>query len=296
MGRQRGMRGDIVGWLTSFGFTVNQAKVYLSIVQSGRTHVGKISKDTQLYRQDIYRLLPKLEKMGLITKTIDKPYMIEALPVDKALETIVQKEKEKVNQKITYLERNLKEIVKTIQQQPAIKEEAHFTLLTTSEAVANRVQLTFKKKVRTFFLACTVEILESPAVEYFKESLQTVAEAKAKSRVIIVGLGERKAAEIAREIAPKDAQLTVKWIEKCASKNYEVIDDKEVWIGTQQKTQSGYPCLLWTNDLDIVESYHENFIETWKNPKATIIYSKRPQNDLPVAAIQTIMPTAPLLS
>ena len=91
------MQEDLVVKLESFGFTVNQAKVYLSIVQSGKTRVGKISKSTQLHRQDIYKLLPKLEKMGLITKTIDKPFMIEAVPIEKALETLITKEREKSN-------------------------------------------------------------------------------------------------------------------------------------------------------------------------------------------------------
>ena len=97
------MQEDLVEKMTNFGFTINQAKVYLSIVQSGKTGVGRISKNTQLHRQDIYKLLPKLEKMGLITRTIDKPFMIEALPVKKALESIILKEKEKADQRITQL-------------------------------------------------------------------------------------------------------------------------------------------------------------------------------------------------
>jgi DNA-binding MarR family transcriptional regulator len=63
---------DLVIKLESFGFTVNQAKVYLCIVQCGKTRVGKIAKTTQLHRQDIYKLLPKLEN-GLITKPLTNP-------------------------------------------------------------------------------------------------------------------------------------------------------------------------------------------------------------------------------
>src|SRR4030042_4145823 len=118
------MQEDLVVKMTDFGFTVNQAKVYLSIVQSGKTGVGHISKNTSLHRQDIYKLLPKLEKMGLITRTIDKPFMIEALPVKKALESIILKEKEKSNQRIALLEKNLNELSETIQQQPESKEDA----------------------------------------------------------------------------------------------------------------------------------------------------------------------------
>jgi hypothetical protein len=39
--------------------------------------------------------LPKLEKMGLITKTIHNPFMIEAIPVEKALDSLVSRERKK---------------------------------------------------------------------------------------------------------------------------------------------------------------------------------------------------------
>jgi sugar-specific transcriptional regulator TrmB len=56
------MQEDIIFKLTDFGFTVNQAKVYLSIVNSGSTHVGKISKETMLHRQDIIKYCLNLKK------------------------------------------------------------------------------------------------------------------------------------------------------------------------------------------------------------------------------------------
>ena len=139
------MQEELVVKLKNFGFTVNQAKVYLSIVQSGATHVGRISKTTQLHRQDVYKLLPKLEKMGLITKTIDKPFMIEAIPVEKALDSLVSSERKKAQERISHLENNLKDMVNELQEQPRIKEETRFTLLTTDEAIKNRGRLTFKK-------------------------------------------------------------------------------------------------------------------------------------------------------
>ncbi len=267
------MQEDIVEKLTNFGFTINQAKVYLSIAQSGRTHVGKISKDTQLHRQDIYKLLPKLEKMGLIIKTIDKPFMVEALPVDRALENIVLKEKEKASKKIEDLENNIKEITGSIQKQPASKEEARFTLLTTPEAVASRAQLIFKLKTKNFTLVTTLENLRGPVGAYFRELIQNIAAINAKSRLIVVDPQEREEAkQIVQKLAPKNGYFWVKLVPKCACKNYQVLDNKEVWIGTQQKTQAGYPCILWTNDRNIVESYRENFVEAWNSPKATTIY------------------------
>jgi sugar-specific transcriptional regulator TrmB len=266
------MQEDLVVKLASFGFTVNQAKVYLSIVQSGKTRVGRISRGTQLHRQDIYKLLPKLERMGLITKTIDKPFMIEAIPIDEALETLISKEKDKANERISHLENNLKEMITAIQMQPEIKEEARFTLLTSDEAIKNRGRLIFKKTRKDFKIVASMEHITKPALHYFREFLQLIADNDAKLKLIIVTAeGKEEVKQTVEKIAPGNGQLKVKLINNCICKNYQIIYNKEVWISTQQKTETGFPCLLWTNDLNIVATYRENFETTWTHPKASIV-------------------------
>ena len=264
------MQEDLVVKLESFGFTVNQAKVYLSIVQSGKTRVGRISKGTQLHRQDIYKLLPKLEKMGLITKTIDKPFMIEAIPIDKALETLISKEREKSNERITHLENNLKEMVNSIQKQPEIKEEARFSLLTTDEAIRNRARLTFKKIKREFLLVTNIEHIQTSSM-HFRDFLQTIADSKAKTRLIIVTKDDNDMTKQAMEkIAPFTGQFAARSINKTTCKNYQIIDNKEIWIATQQKTETGNPCMLWTNDQNIIDVYKENFKKAWNRARSTV--------------------------
>jgi sugar-specific transcriptional regulator TrmB len=266
------MQEDLVVKLASFGFTINQAKVYLSIVQSGKTRVGRISRGTQLHRQDIYKLLPKLEKMGLITKTIDKPFMIEAIPIEEALETLITKEKDKAEKRISHLENNLKEMITAIQMQPENKEEARFTLLTSDEAIKNRGHLIFKKAKKEFKIVASMEHITKPALHYFREFLQLIVDNDARAELIIVTTEDKEEVkQTVEKIAPGKGEFKVKFITNSVCKNYQVIDNKEVWIATQQKTETGFPCLLWTNDLNIVGTYRENFQMTWTKPRAITV-------------------------
>lgn len=269
------MQQDLVVKLTNFGFTANQAKVYLSIVQSGRTRVERISKNTQLHRQDIYKLLPKLEKMGLIVKSIEKPFTVEAIPIEDGLGTVISKEKEKAKRKIAYLERNLKEIIDSIQSQPRIQEEARFTLLTTDQAILNKGRITFGHPRRKVMIVCTVEYVTMLVLHDLRIYLQTIADGNAKTRLVIVGSEDKEYAKgIVEKIAPSKGkgQFKAKWIDKSVCKNYQVIDNTEVWISTQQNTKKGYPCFLWTNDQNIIGTYSEHFKDIWNNPKAKTIY------------------------
>jgi HTH-type transcriptional regulator, sugar sensing transcriptional regulator len=266
------MQIDLVNRLAEFGFTVNQAKVYLDIVQAGSTSVGQISKNTLLHRQDIYKLLPKLEKMGLITLTIGKPVLIEALPIEKVLERLIAKEKEETNQRIARLERDLKELVEEIKQQPKLSSETRFTLLTTHMALKNRIYQTFCAKPNCFNIVSTTEHLKGLTGRFYKQFFRMLTSNSIKIQLIVVGA--EKPVELKRlieKITPRSGAFIAKAVDKCPSKDYQVVDGAEVWIATQQKTPEGFPSILWTNDLSMVETYSENFNEAWNNPKAVML-------------------------
>jgi len=285
------MSDDIVTKLVDFGFTINQAKVYLSIVQSGRTRVGRISKNTQLHRQDIYKLLPKLEKMGLITKTIDKPFMIEAIPFQKALENVILKEREKATQKITFLERNLREMVNALQNQPELKEEARFTLLSTDEAIKNKGKSIFKKPRKQFFLVTSPANIVKPGLHYYSDLFRNIADHKAKLRIVLISADSKEAVkQVLDKLASKNAIVQVKLLKKTVSKNFQIIDNQEAWVATQQRTELGYPCILWTNDSNVVDVYKEYFKKIWNDPKAKTVYRIEAKQSIPQLSDETLMP------
>jgi sugar-specific transcriptional regulator TrmB len=279
------MQKDYVSKLADFGFTTNQAKVYLSIIQSGKTNVGQISKNTLLHRQDIYKLLPKLEKMGLITLAIGKPVMIEALPVDKALWRLIAKEKEAADRRISLLEGAVEELTQEIKQQPKTLEDTRFTVLTTSAALKNRIILTAKTKPDTFKLVSTTENLKGQAGHFYKQYFQILANNGIKIHLIIVGAENPvELKRLIEKLAPRGGFFFAKSLERSPSKDYQVVDDAEVWIATQQKTPEGYPAILWTNDLNVVESYLENFNEAWNNPKAVVLLESADKQIEPIKA------------
>jgi sugar-specific transcriptional regulator TrmB len=267
------MQEELAVKLEKFGFTVNQAKIYLNIVESGKTSVGRIAANTHLCRQDIYKLMPKFEKMGLITMSIDKPRMIEAVPMEKALDNLISKEKEKVNSRFSYLENNLKEIINSIQKQPVNKEETRFSLLNADEAIRNKGQLTFRKMKKECLLVTNIERIET-ASRHFRDLLQTTVSNKVKTRLIVVTKDDSDIVKGSIEkIAPSTGQFMAKSIKKTKYKNYQIIDNKEIWIGTQQKTESGSQCMLWTNDQNIIDIYKENFRKIWSQARTLISVS-----------------------
>ena len=86
--------------LLGLGLSLNQARVYLAILKLERTAVGQIAKFSKVRREDVYRILPTLEKMGLIERLMGKPVEIRATPISDALTFLVAEEKTKSDDRL----------------------------------------------------------------------------------------------------------------------------------------------------------------------------------------------------
>jgi sugar-specific transcriptional regulator TrmB len=56
-----------------------QAKTYLTLTQLDKAEVKKIARTSGIARQDIYRIMPTLEKLGLVEKIVANPVLYKAV-------------------------------------------------------------------------------------------------------------------------------------------------------------------------------------------------------------------------
>ena len=77
--------------LTDLGLTPLQAKTYLTLAKIKTANVTTISKTSNIVREEIYRVMPKLAKMGLVEKIIGRPILYEALPLKAGLSVLIQR-------------------------------------------------------------------------------------------------------------------------------------------------------------------------------------------------------------
>ena len=95
--------------LMRLGLTLLQAKTYLNLAKLRKADVKTIAKFSNIARQDIYRIMPSLQKLGLAEKIITKPTMYEATPIKEGLSILLQnrkKESAELQKKTTSLINN----------------------------------------------------------------------------------------------------------------------------------------------------------------------------------------------
>jgi sugar-specific transcriptional regulator TrmB len=281
------MEENLINKLLDFGFTINQAKVYLSIVQSGLIHVGEISKITKLHRQDVYKILPKLEKVGLIIKTLDKPFRVKAVPVERALNSLFSKEKKKANKRLAHLNANLKELTKAIENKQSKvekREERWLIPLITSTKIENVENHIFENVQVEYALVVDLKMLNR-LLYVLQERFQKLSKRGVKIRMIVENTqNEKLVKKIIEKIKPSKGDFTTKLIRKDYTIPYYIIDQKELCMCMKQETKKGDPCALWTNGVNLTRFFKERFEEKWNAPHAITIYPKEKQPEDKVEA------------
>ena len=274
---------DLVRRLSNFGLTKNQAKVYLSIIQMGITEVGAISKTSMIHRQDVYKILPTLEKKGLIVRLVGKPVSFEALPMAMALNKMVKMEERKSKERIKLLKRCQKDLSITVIAPPnenlqEIQSEPRFTLLSTDKQLTNTLDLMFEEAKKEVDLVLSTQILKSRE-QHFRHNFQKIIKRGVSIRLIIEDFKiEDETERILERIRPNGDNFIAKFIHKKPIP-YRIVDGKELLITRRIQTESGLPQLLWTNAKSLVEFYNANFDEDCNSPAAiTLFRAERDQS------------------
>jgi len=110
--------------LTHFGLTKTQAKIYITIAALGVASASEIAKVSKIRREEVYRIIPGLEKRGIITRKLKVPRKFSATPPETTLQMLTEtklntmkEEIEKLKQKQTELASKLKTIALPTKQE-----------------------------------------------------------------------------------------------------------------------------------------------------------------------------------
>jgi hypothetical protein len=144
--------------------------------------------------------------------------------------------------------------------------------LTTDNAIKNKTQTNAKKIRKAILIVTTAENIKKTGFSYFRDILKTIAENRAKIRLIIADSGDIDTIkQTIDKIAPSKGEFIAKISNQSDCKNYQIIDNKELCIATERKTETGHACLFWTNDQNIVDVFKGHFKRIWNSSLAVVL-------------------------
>ncbi len=87
---------ELQGELSKFNLTSNQAKVYIFLGKYGSKTAPEVCKALKIARTETYHLLSTLQSKGIVSATFEHPIKFSALPLEKAMKTLLNAERERI--------------------------------------------------------------------------------------------------------------------------------------------------------------------------------------------------------
>lgn len=253
--------------LARLGLTLTQARAYLALVQAGSAGAKELSDASKITRQDIYRVMPTLEKTGIVEKLITKPTAYRAVPIKQAAAVLLKRKIEEQKE----LRRKTKELVRDIENNHAGREiqqePAHFIMVSGKDAIIQKMGEKLQKVQTSIDVVTTGSRFSSAIIEFAK------GYEKALERGVRIRIATEKhvIAKTAFEIVQtlmKNPGFEVKYFIEAPQAIIAIFDKKEASVTISEVANLERASALWSNDSSFIGLANNYFENKWNNSTA----------------------------
>lgn len=254
--------------LRDLGLTYTQARVYLTVLSERSCTFCLISKLTGIARSEIYREVKYLEMAGLVEKSLGRPTIVKALPVDISLQNLVENKKKECEEYIKNLENSLNEFVRfnlpqTKRNQKLLPNNNEFGLIATKQTIIAKTKSMIEeaeeeiclryspRKICTFLALC-------------EGSFTDILRRKVSVRLLTgkEGFNDGIAHFIKSTMNGDNGSLEVRYTSSMPF-GLTIMDKKQVLVETAIEDFISETPMLWTNSQLPVKILYENFDNAW---------------------------------
>jgi sugar-specific transcriptional regulator TrmB len=247
--------------LMNFGLSFLQAKTYLNLVQLGKADVKTIAKASNVARQDIYRIMPTLQKMGLGEKIIAKPTMYRAAPLKEGLSILLQKRKEEYAE----LQKKKSSLLNNFHvrnTKMAFQEEStQFIITSEITRLLKMLKKLIQKAQESIDVIMPLIFTPSKLTEgllYLKEAITSKSDVKIR---LITQEPEEQAISRKLQALVKNHFFELKYLTSPFCFGMHIFDKKEVTLSISEN--SGLPS-LWSSNPNVVMLSQAYFDTLWE--------------------------------
>ena len=283
--------------LSSFGLTVKQAKVYLALVSLGTAPVGEISQASKVRREEVYRILPKLERMGLVEKTLTTPVKLKATSVDSALSILIKEEEEKAKNHLIELKTKKDEFLHSYRKGSKDDRQGsgeQFSIISEKAVALGKIEALIEN-AKTEIEYCVSREKLAQFIRFFSETLKDAVDRGVKIRIISTPpKDEDEIPHMFNKAAISGNAVTIRYLNNLPN-HFLVIDKSEVIVATSTSGYLADNSLLWSNNVPHAIGYKRLFEELWNSTVESASLSNESDDQKLLTFLSQIKPSAHLI-
>jgi len=249
---------DDLQLFVDLGLTLLQAKIYISLVGTGKADVKTISRITRVSRPDIYRTIKNLQEIGLIEEQISKPVAFKAVSIKSAINFLLKRKKTKQND----LQKRGKLFIEkfNFDEVESFSEEAKIILVPSQDALFSKLRKSIDETKESIDVTTSFNRINK-ACQILSGNLERAWNRKIKGRVILELTPEEQMLNIKK--CWKSPAAEIKFIPSIPETVMAIYDSKEVYIFTKPAENFLDSPALWTNNPGIVKMTKNYFDILW---------------------------------
>jgi sugar-specific transcriptional regulator TrmB len=219
---------DLIEVMRAIGFTEYEARVYLALLKEHPATGYSISKTSGVPRSMVYEALGRLDRRGVVLKTIEeKATLYRPLPPD----TLLEEQRQEHRERMHVLARELGQLYKA-------KDEGHLWTLTSRVAV-----LGYSRQMIQSAQVELMLVLADPELEDLRDEIRQVHQRGVKVSVLLTGDSDLDFGQVARH-PPLESEL-----QELVGNMIVTVDQKETLIASSglevSATVTGNPDLVF---------------------------------------------------
>ncbi|WP_165775280.1 TrmB family transcriptional regulator [Nitrosotalea sinensis] len=249
--------------LSKFGLTPNQSKVFLYLEKYGSSTATQVSKALKIPRTETYHLLTNLQNKGIISAAFQHPIRFTSLPMDKAITTLINAEKERVKN----LETQEKKLIDMWNALPRFKTNNEEVKDGKFQMLQGTNQMTGKIKEMLSGSKETIQVLasEKDFMKFYHAGYLEIIE-NSKSEVQIISSSSEKTSYIFEGNLMSKVKKTPMKIKEDLC--FIIIDEKESILFMKNTNEVSQNVLaMWTDSSSMVYTLKLLFTYVWSNSK-----------------------------
>jgi hypothetical protein len=255
--------------LQCLGLTLNEARIYLALLDCDVSSAKTVSKFSGVTRQDVYRVMPKLQKKGLVARTLTMPAKFEATSIKDGLFILMENRRTKTNElkrKTTVLIKNIRDKKQKFQW----GAEPEFVVVPAKEAFFRR------KKMGMEAESCIDSIVTwnrfFSALSFYGDVALKDLEKGVRFRLIVEKNGDEGKLPRVWKKLKESTLLEVKYLPSLPRALVTIYDRKEVLFSISTASPLGGTC-LWSSNASLLAIIQDYFELLWITAMETPYFS-----------------------
>ena len=249
--------------LAGLGLTFLQAKVYLTLVRTGKSTIKMVAEQTGIARQEAQRVTAELQKIGLVEKILIKPTEYKPIHIKEAIMFLLERRQKKSLELKERASTLLQNFANCQNRSPREESETQFVIISGREAIIRKSKRILNRTKKSCEIINGLWKNVGYAGSLFENESIKMLRRNVEMRIVAEKLPDPQIVQEIYKHCAINSNFQIRFT-STPSVMLGIYDKKELLVSTSPEKLIGDSPMLWTNSSALLVAVQAYFDKLWE--------------------------------